>query len=140
MDQGVKEKFMELRAQGMPYVKIAAQIGVSKTTLIDWSKKYRSEIARLKSSEVDVMCEQFRIACRHRVERLVKQLDRVEAELATRDFSDLKTAELLRALTRLLQSVRTEVEPLQVSLDVDSPMARYLEIIRTVATVAKVAP
>jgi hypothetical protein len=34
-DTQTKERFMELRGQGLPLAKIAAEIGVSKTTLIN---------------------------------------------------------------------------------------------------------
>ena len=40
MDQEVKNKFIEFRARGLTYNKILVKLGVSKTTLINWSKDY----------------------------------------------------------------------------------------------------
>jgi hypothetical protein len=43
-DQETVQKFIELRAQGWSFVRIAAELGVAKSTLTEWSRKFRFEI------------------------------------------------------------------------------------------------
>ncbi|MGZ4885497.1 MAG: hypothetical protein ACXVI7_09170 [Halobacteriota archaeon] len=43
-DNKTKERFIELRGQGLPLARIAAEINVSKPTLINWGHEFREEI------------------------------------------------------------------------------------------------
>ncbi len=36
-----KDRFIELRAQGLSLAKIASDLGVSKRTLVDWNHEFR---------------------------------------------------------------------------------------------------
>ena len=47
-----KERFIELRAKGWSFDKIAKEIGKAKQTLIDWSKELQDEIANRKALEL----------------------------------------------------------------------------------------
>ena len=46
-----KEKFIELRAKGWSFDKIAKELGKAKQTLINWSKELEDEIDNLKALE-----------------------------------------------------------------------------------------
>ena len=54
-DNEIKTRFMELRAQGLPLKKIAAEIKVSKTTLINWDRDFKGEIDNLRAVELEAM-------------------------------------------------------------------------------------
>ena len=41
----IKEQFIDLRAKGYSFDKIAKELGKAKQTLIDWSKDLQEEIA-----------------------------------------------------------------------------------------------
>ena len=43
-DMSIKEKFVELRAQGLSFKKIADEIQVSKPILIKWNSEFNKEI------------------------------------------------------------------------------------------------
>ena len=43
-DSSVKEKFIQLRAKGLSFDKIAKQIKISKPTLLKWSEEFEKEI------------------------------------------------------------------------------------------------
>ena len=55
----VKEKFIELRAKGYSFDKIAKETGKAKQTLIDWSKELQEEIANLKALELETLYEKY---------------------------------------------------------------------------------
>ena len=40
-----KEKFIEMRAQGISFAKISKEINVSKPILIEWNREFEKEIA-----------------------------------------------------------------------------------------------
>ena len=47
-DQETVNKFTELRAQGWSFARIATELGVAKSTLTEWSRKFRFEIFSLR--------------------------------------------------------------------------------------------
>ena len=97
----VKEKFMELRAQGLSYAKISRSLSVSKPTLIEWGKNLASEIEKLKEIELDAFHERYSEYKRHKVQLFSEQLLKIREELAQRDLS---TAKLRK--DRFIQSAR----------------------------------
>ena len=52
-DQETVQKFVELRAQGWSFVRIAAELGVAKSTLTEWSRKFRFEINNRRAVALD---------------------------------------------------------------------------------------
>jgi hypothetical protein len=131
--QETRERFMELRARGQSYAKISEALEVSKPTLIKWGRQYSAQIQELQEQEMEAMCERFRIARQHRVERFVQQIDRLEQEFESRDLTEVQTDRLMRLWIRMMEAVRTELEPdrLEVTGRVEAdPLARWEEIVR----------
>lgn len=48
-DQETKERFVELRAKGWSFDRIARELKVSKQTLINWSRELALQIGNLKA-------------------------------------------------------------------------------------------
>lgn len=93
-DKQTKERFMELRGQGLPLAKIAAEIGVSKTTLINWDRDLKEEIDNLKAVELEALYDKFYLSTRKQVEFFGDILSRIQRELETRDLSSIPTEKL----------------------------------------------
>lgn len=111
-----KQQFIDLRAKGYSYAKIAKQINVSKPTLIQWSQEdatFRS-INNLRALHLDELQEKYAISKQHRIEVFSGLLERVKAELATRDLSELSTVRLVSLQIRLLDAVRRDETKLQL--------------------------
>ena len=51
----LKERFIELRAKGWSFDKIAKETGKAKQTLIDWSKELQDEIGNRKALELEAL-------------------------------------------------------------------------------------
>ena len=47
-----QQKFVERRAQGWSLVRIATELGVAKSTLVEWSRKFRFEINNQRALEL----------------------------------------------------------------------------------------
>jgi len=111
-----KQQFIELRAKGYSYAKIAEQINVSKPTLIQWSQEDATfrNINNLRALHLDELQEKYAIGKQHRIEVFSELLEKVKTELSTRDFSQLSTERLVSLHIRLLDAVRRDDIKLQL--------------------------
>jgi len=103
-----KEQFVELRAKGISFAKISEELGVSKTTLIDWSKDLAEQIGNYKAIEIDALRERYKVGKEHRVELFSKQLEQIRTELATRNLSDVPTLKLLEMQIKTVELLNNE--------------------------------
>lgn len=101
----VKQQFVELRAKGNSYDRIASKLNVSKSTLIEWSRLLSTEIGNLRSVETDALLDKHKIAKMHQMDMYGSQLSRVREELEKRDLSDVSTDKLLNMELKLLDAI-----------------------------------
>jgi transcriptional regulator with XRE-family HTH domain len=106
-DANTVQRFIELRAQGMSYARLMAELNVSKPTLIAWSRKHQFSIQNLKAIELEALGEKWLASTTDRVNGLGEQLRQVEAELAKRSVGDLTTPQL-HTLARSLRRQITQ--------------------------------
>jgi len=104
--QETQQKFIELRAREWTYDRIAAELGVAKSTLVEWSRKFRFEINNRLALEMDALRDRVLGSRQARVNALVQKLARVEDALRQRDLAQLSTARLYT----LADSLRRQVE------------------------------
>jgi len=107
-DLDKKKKFVELRAKGRSFAKIAEEIDVSKPTLIEWSKDLAQEISNLRGIEMELLREQYMIGREARLKIFREQLDAVQKELAERKYDDISTVKLLELQSQLLEVLRND--------------------------------
>lgn len=107
-----KERFIELRAKGYSYDRIAKELGKAKQTLIDWGRELQEEIANLKALELEALYEQYYLLKESRLKNFGEMLIKIKKELDTRDLSDVPTDKLLELLLKYNTLVKEEyVEP-----------------------------
>jgi IS30 family transposase len=104
-----KEKFIELRAKGMSFDKIAKEIGKAKQTLIDWSKELKDEIANRKALELEALYEKYYLLKENRLQTFGDMLTKIKKEIEQRDLSDVPTDKLLDLLLKYENQVKDEV-------------------------------
>ena len=105
-DQETQQKFVELRAQGRSFARIAEELQVSRRTLIEWSRKFQFEIQNQRAIELEALRESYLAGCEEQVRQLGERLREVEAELATRQVAELSTPRLFT----LAGSLRRQLE------------------------------
>jgi transcriptional regulator with XRE-family HTH domain len=93
-DNETKNRFIELRAHGLPLAKIADEIGVSKTTLVNWAQELQEEIDNLRSVELEALYDKYYLSARRKVEFFGDVLSQIQSELETRDLSEIPTEKL----------------------------------------------
>uniref|UniRef100_UPI0040482C43 hypothetical protein n=1 Tax=Algoriphagus sp. TaxID=1872435 RepID=UPI0040482C43 len=90
-----KRRFIELRAKGYSFDKIAKELGKAKQTLLDWSRELDQEIAQTKALELDSLYESYGLYKEARLKTLGEILSKLKKEVDNRDLTDLPTDRLL---------------------------------------------
>lgn len=104
-----KERFIELRAKGWSYDKIAKELGKAKQTLIDWGKELEDEIANLKALELEALYEKYYLLKENRIETFGELVKKLKDEVMSRDFSEVPTDKLLELLLKYENQLKDEV-------------------------------
>jgi len=111
-----KERFIELRAKGWSFDKIAKELGKAKQTLINWSKELEDEITNLKALELEALYEKHYLLKENRIETFGAMLTKIKKEVESRDLSDVPTDKLLDLFLKYNNQIREEiVEPIYKS-------------------------
>jgi transposase len=106
-----KEKFIELRAEGLSFDKIAIKINVSKPTLIKWDKEYSKEISKLKEIRFEKILETYQANKEQRITRLARELKDAWTAFEKQDYKDLSEREILLMIIRMERRLIEETEP-----------------------------
>lgn len=111
-----QKRFIELRAKGWTFDRMATELGVCRRTLIAWSRKFQFEIQNLHAIELEalrhlVMDDQEKV-----VRQLGAQLKAVEAALATRDVGELSTAKLFALAQSLRRQIQEQTGPVHFGI------------------------
>ena len=131
-----KTRFIELRAKGYSFDKIAKELGKAKQTLIDWSKELEEEIANLKALELEALYEEFYLLKEDRLRRLGKILKSIEDELLDRDLSEVATDRLLDLLLKYRAQIEEDlVEPTFKSTEEISEEEADRKILQALTTI-----
>lgn len=107
-DNKTKEKFIEMRARGASYDRIAKELDTSKPTLIKWSKELELEISNLKAMELEVLQEKYYMLKEKRIELFGEKLKAIQEEIEKRDLSDIPTEKLFDLLIKYSEYLKKE--------------------------------
>ena len=125
------QRFIELRVQGWVFTRIAQELGVARSILIDWSRKHQHTIANLTAIERENRLHEHLASSEERMRKLAEQLRAAEAELAKRDLATLSTGRLLSYVESLRRQLRREAGPMQFVSAVDNiPEDEYADRIQ----------
>jgi len=108
----LKERFVQLRGEGRSYADIAATLGVSKPTLLNWGRELQKEVANARTLRLDALFEQYAVAKAKRIEVFGKRLDAILTELDRRDLSEVATVQLLKLAGDYLSKMKAEEDAL----------------------------
>jgi len=104
-----KERFIELRAKGWSFDKIAKETGKAKQTLIDWSKDLQDEVANRKALELEVLYETYYLLKEAKIKKYGAILSKITNELENRDFNNVPTGRLLELYLLYFERLSQEV-------------------------------
>jgi transcriptional regulator with XRE-family HTH domain len=113
------DQFILLRSQGMTFNDIADKLNVSRSTLMNWSRKLRFEIANQRTMNLEQLQQKYLKTYSDQINALGDRLRAVEAELQKRDLADLSTAGLIALADNLRKQILNRTE-IKFSLPVDT--------------------
>jgi hypothetical protein len=123
-----RQKFVERRAQGWTLVRLAAELGVARSTLIEWSRQLRFEIQNQRAIELDDLRNRLLGTCQSRAAVLAERLGRVEAELRQRDLTGVSTRSLFDLSLALRRELEKSLGDAGFAVPIkDIPDAEYIE-------------
>lgn len=131
-----KEKFIELRAKGWTFDKIAKELHKRKATLIDWSKELESEIANRKAIELEALYEKHYLLKEQRIEKLGNLLNKIINEIENRNLKDIPTNKLFDLFLKYNKEIKEEmIEPVYKStMEIENERQSY-ELLKTLTVI-----
>ncbi len=108
-------RFILLRSQGWSFNRIAAELNISKPTLIKWSRQHQFDIANLRATETEALAERVFRQRHERWEVLARQLNRIEQEIEKRDLEEISAARLHSIAAALRAEIKQEIGPVHFS-------------------------
>jgi hypothetical protein len=103
-----KSQFVQLRAKGLSYAKIAKELRVSTGTLTNWNQELQEEIAQAKAMELEALQEEYFVLKEGRIRLLGGQLRAIQEEISGRDLSKVSTERLMDLQLRYFGELKTE--------------------------------
>ena len=123
-----RQKFVERRAQGWPLFRIATELGVARSTLIEWSRQSRFEIQNRRAMELEDLSHRLLGDARSRASALAVRLALVEEEIKKRDLSQVSTPRLFSLSAAFQRQIIHEIGELRFAIPVkDIPGDEYIE-------------
>ena len=111
-DTETKAKFIELRAQGQSYGKIAEALHISKSTCTAWEQELQQEIAGREREHLQELYTLYNMHKANRIQQLGETLQGIDAALATKDLSELPADKLLELKLKYERALSAEyVQP-----------------------------
>ena len=109
-----KQRFVELRAKGLSFERIAEELKVSKPTLIKWSEELFHEVQEAQFYELENLLENYKLMRKQRFELYCKLLSSALTELESRaaagKLQKVPTEKLLNMVEQLEKRVQQETQ------------------------------
>lgn len=117
-----KEKFIQLRAQGFSFDKIAEELQVSKNTLLSWSGEFFEEVKEAQFNEYEKLLEEYKVHRTKRFEHNCKLLNACYEELDKKleRLEKLSVPELVKLIETLEKRIAEESARAEIKVVVPS--------------------
>jgi hypothetical protein len=112
-DKATRDRFVELRAEGMPFAKIAKELNIAHNTSVSWGKELYESIRAVKAINDEETMEKYHMTSQWRRKTFGDRYLAVQDELDRRDLSEISTTKLLDLEKRCLKDMLAEM-PKQV--------------------------
>jgi transposase-like protein len=115
-----RSEFFRLRLQGLSLARIARQLGVSKPTLIAWSRQSQSEIESRAQEDHQRLKHELTDSADHELAALTRKLNALKQELFSRALRDIPTVHLETISGQLRQRIQ-ELESFETASAICHP-------------------
>lgn len=111
-DKETKQKFIELRAEGYSYSKIAQQLNISKSTCGVWDKEFKDEITSINKEQLEELYQAYGMMKQQRISSLGKTLAKIDSAIDEADFSNTDPVKLMELRLKYQDALKSEYIPL----------------------------
>jgi len=101
-----QQRFIILRAEGVPFSKIAEELKTAKSTLISWSKQFSTEIDNIQFQSMQSLKEEYQQTQIHRYKQLLEHLKKFDDAITNKNLSEEGIKELLTARNNIFYQVQ----------------------------------
>lgn len=109
ISQEAKERFIELRAEGLSFDTIGQQLDISKPTLIKMSRELSAKIEQLKYINLEAIAERYKAMKAGRLESIGRLLEKIDSAIEAVDFSRVPAEKLIELRLRLTDKMKAEL-------------------------------
>ena len=120
----VREKFVELRAGGYGYSRIAKELGISKSTCFEWNKEMRYRVDEARDARLLDLYEMYNITKEAKIKQLHNILSKIDNAIDAADFTSLSLKDLLEIRTKYASLLSAECPEAEPAESLDSQLAR----------------
>ena len=99
-------EFIRLRVQGLSLARIGRQLGVSKPTLIAWTRQSQAEIASHAAEDHQRLQHELTSSANQQLTDLTRKLDALKQELFSRALREIPTPQLETFTGELRQRIQ----------------------------------
>lgn len=103
-----KAEFIELRAKGLSYSKIAEQLHISKSTCTNWAKELEAEVKKLQEDRLADLYNLYAMDKESRIKRMGTALQKIDTALEQKNLAELPADVLLKLKLKYEQELKTE--------------------------------
>jgi transposase len=126
-----KDRFIELRAKGWGYHRIAEQLNISSSTAQAWAADFRTEIQKLRAVEFEAIQERILASYEQDLTYLAEELKRVQQILRERDYGYVDTQQLYWYQGALMARIDKKCAPIEIPADTENSKSNKIEQNRT---------
>jgi hypothetical protein len=109
-----KDQFIELRAKGWSYHRIAQHLNISTSTAHIWAGEFSTEIQKLRAIELEAIQERVLASYEQDLSWLANELKRVQQVLRDRDYSYVDTQQLYWYQGALMARIDKKCAPIEI--------------------------
>lgn len=100
--------FIQLRAEGKSYSKIAKILKISKSTCSSWEQELKDEIAEFKGEQLEELYNSYYMTREARIRKLGDTLDGINTALEGVDFNEISPEKLLDYKLKYTEALKEE--------------------------------
>lgn len=106
--QEQKAEFIRMRAAGLSYAKIAAELHIAKDTCGKWERELKEQIAELKQEQLNELYNSYYMTKEARIQKLGDTLENINAALDEADLASVPPEKLLDFKLKYTEALKGE--------------------------------
>lgn len=108
-----KAKFIELRAEGQSYSKIADALHISKSTCSTWERELSEQIQDRERERLEELYSVYNMHRQGRIKQIGDTLQKIDAAIDAKDLTELPADKLLELRLKYIRELNKEyIQPI----------------------------